>query len=583
MSKKNLKSKIASFLSLSIVIGMLPISSLTVSAITDTTAEAFNTIVGTYSINDEIPAYHDYLEKYTKTYPTTEYRITATDYVRYEEDGVAVTPDILENYENVPGGGSSLYASEEALVEFEVEIKESGFYDVSLLYYPVEGKSSAIQRAFFVDGELPYNEMALIEFHRVWVNNVSETIIDVNGIEVKKWQTDNQGNDLKPQSIESAEWTTRYLFDNNGYINAPLSIYLEKGSHTISMLSLREPMLLHEIVLSNTEKAKPYNVVKSNWDAEGKAAATGINIRIEAENAIKTSSQMLYPRQDQSSPSVYPASPKVLLNNTIGGNSWNKAGQWIEWEFEVPENGYYSISTFCKQNFVRGIDVSRKIYIDGEVPFEELNAYGFSYEQNWREEILSDNVGTPYEFYLEAGKHTLRMEVVLGDMANIISKVQETVQKLNAIYRSVIYITGVAPDKYRDYQIEANLPGLQAQLEDAREGISEALEAMKLTAGKNSDKLTVLITMMDQLDELIKDQERFTEVISSFKVNVRACGNWITQVLGQPLQLDRINIYATNSQEKIEKDNWFAKAAYEIKRLYYSFVIDYNQIGNRSE
>ena len=52
MSKKNLKSKIASFLSLSIVIGMLPISSLTVSAITDTTAEAFNTIVGTYSIND---------------------------------------------------------------------------------------------------------------------------------------------------------------------------------------------------------------------------------------------------------------------------------------------------------------------------------------------------------------------------------------------------------------------------------------------------------------------------------------------------------------------------------------------------
>ena len=111
MSKKNLKSKIASFLSLSIVIGMLPISSLTVSAITDTTAEAFNTIVGTYSINDEIPAYHDYLEKYTKTYPTTEYRITATDYVRYEEDGVAVTPDILEHYEHVPGGGRSPSAS----------------------------------------------------------------------------------------------------------------------------------------------------------------------------------------------------------------------------------------------------------------------------------------------------------------------------------------------------------------------------------------------------------------------------------------------------------------------------------------
>ena len=39
--------------------------------------------------------------------------------------------------------------------------------------------------------------------------------------------------------------------------------------------------------------------------------------------------------------------------------------------------------------------------------------------------------------------------------------------------------------------------------------------------------------MSDQLDELIEDQERFTEVLSSFKTNVRACGNWITQVLAR--------------------------------------------------
>ena len=65
---------------------------------------------------------------------------------------------------------------------------------------------------------------------------------------------------------------------------------------------------------------------------------------------------------------------------------------------------------------------------------------------------------------LTAGKHTLRMEVVLGEMADIISRVQQCVLQLNSIYRQVLYITGTSPDPYRDYQIERSLPGLEPQL-----------------------------------------------------------------------------------------------------------------------
>lgn len=561
----------------------IPQYGLTVQAATDLTDEEYEDIIGTYSINDAIPAYHDYIAQYPQNYPTREYRISAADYVRYEEDGKSMTPQLYENYENVPNGVTSLLTTEESLVEYEVEIEESGFYDMSLLYYPIEGKNSQIQRAFFIDGELPYDELALVGFHRIWVNNVETSHVDENGILVKDWEKDNQGNEVKPRTIEQPEWVESYLYDSNGYITQPLSIYLAKGIHTITMLSQKEPMLLAEVILGNVSEVKPYEEVKASWEADGVAKSTGQFIRIEAENAAKASSQMLYPRQDQSSPAVYPASAKVLLNNTIGGESWKEAGQWIEWDFEVPQSGYYNISTYCKQNFVRGIDVCRKIYIDGEVPFAEMSDYHFGYEQNWREDTFSDADGNPYDFYLEAGTHTIRMEVVLGDMADIISQVQETVQQLNAIYRQVIYITGVSPDKYRDYQIEASLPNLEGELIEARAGIASALEALRETAGKNSDKLTVLVTMQDQLDELIKDQERFTEVISSYKVNVRACGNWITQVLGQPLQLDRIMIYSPDSRQSIDKDGWFARAGYELRRLYYSFVIDYNQIGNVAE
>ncbi|MBQ7944454.1 MAG: extracellular solute-binding protein [Lachnospiraceae bacterium] len=577
-----MKSKqiIALLFATALVVESMPWGASTVQAATEKTQEEYEDLVGTYSIDESIPSYNEYISIYPQVFPEEEYRIEAASYVRYEEAGVAATPEIYEAYEGVPNGKAAVLTSEEALIEYDFTIDAAGYYDMSLVYYPIEGKASEIQRSFFIDGEIPYGELALVEFNRIWGNEVTEFITDENGILVKNWETDNQGNEVRPYTVETPEWVETYLYDSNGYVISPLSVYLEAGEHTITIMSQKEPMLLSEIVLNNSDEVQDYATVKSTKDSEGATATSGVNVRIEAENTNKTSSQMLYPRQDQSSPAVYPSSPKVLLNNTIGGTSWQNAGQWIEWEFEVPESGYYNVSTYCKQNFVRGIEVCRRITIDGEVPFEELSDYGFAYKQTWREEILSDENGNPYEIYLEAGTHTLRMEVVLGDMADIISQVQSCVQQLNAIYRSVIYITGVAPDKYRDYQIEASLPNLEGQLIAVREDLQVAVDALKITAGTNSDKLTVLNTMNDQLDELIEDQERFTEVISSYKTNVRACGNWITQVLAQPLQLDRINIYSADSKTEVEGDGWLAAAGYEIQRLFYSFIVDYNQIGN---
>ena len=206
----------------------------------------------------------------------------------------------------------------------------------------------------------------------------------------------------------------------------------------------------------------------------------------------------------------------------------------------------------------------------------------FPYEQNWRLETIGGK-DDPYLVHLTAGEHTLRMEVVLGEMAGIIRQVQDCVLQLNGIYRQVLYITGVAPDPYRDYQIERSLPGLKAQLEQVQADLRKAIAALEKAAGHRSDKLTVLKTMDDQLTELIRDQERFTEVLSSYKTNVRACGNWITQVLGQPLQIDRIYLHTADVRPEITGTDFLSGAGFEASRLYSSFTINYNQIGNVAE
>lgn len=548
---------------------------------TTLTNEDYQQIVSTYSIDASIPGYTDYLASYEDAdRPNAIVTVDADTFVRYEEDGVAAEPQIFADHEGM--AGNSVLTGEESLTEWVVDVPESGLYDLTLLYYPYEGKNGAIQRALFIDGKLPYSELAMVDFNRIWINGTYESVVDESGVTVRVWEKDNQGNDLKPSAIEQPEWCTRGLHDSNGYISEEMSIYLEKGQHTLTLLSMREPMLLRSITLSNSARPSSYAEVKAAGDAAGRQDTTGISVRFEAENAIKTSSQMLYPVQDQSSAVVYPMSARYLLNNSIG-SSWKSAGQWIEWDFEVPEDGYYEITMVDKQNFVRGIDVYRKIMIDGEVPFEEFSAQPFSYSQTWRMETISDENDEPYRIYLTAGRHTLRMEVVLGDMADIISQVQDCVQQLNTIYRQVIYITGVAPDQYRDYQLTASLPMLEGELRRVQTDLDTAIAALERTAGNDSDKLTVLRTMTDQLDELIEDQERFTEVLSSFKTNVRACGNWITQVLDQPLQVDRFYIHSADTQPTLDNAGWWDGVVHEAERLYYSFIIDYNKVGNVAE
>lgn len=575
---KWLKKSIASVLLATMAFTMLPFTGMDSFARTDYSMDDYDEIVSTYSIDKSIVGYMTYVSQFEQSYPEDTLTVGAEAVVRYDEGDKAADPVIYTDYEGMQG--DSVYTSENSLVEFEVEVQQEGFYNLSLVYYPIAGKNSDIERSIFIDGELPYKEMASIDFYRIWRFDLEEDNLNANGSATYHWEKDNQGNDNRPSMIEAPEWITSYVYDSEGYVTSPLAVYLTKGTHTITMLSLREPMLINQIVLSNASSAKSYADTKAEQDAKGATVTSGHKITIEGENATRTSSQMLYPTQDQSSPSVSPSSAKELLNNTIGGNSWRLVGQWIEWDFDIPQSGYYNISLYDCQNFVRGIYVSRRITIDGEVPFKEMEDYGFSYGQSWREDVLSDENGEAYQFYLEEGHHTLRMQAVLGDFSNIISEVQSCVQQLNSIYREVIKITGVSPDTYRDYQLEASLPELHNELVAVREQLAGAIDQMQALTGKNSDRLTVLLTMRDQLDDLIDDAEYFVRVIGSYKINVRACGNWVTQVTEQPLAIDRINITSPDTKVEYKNTSFFSKLGYECRRLYYSFVIDYNQIGN---
>lgn len=493
--------------------------------------------------------YAQYLSEFEgEARPEQEIVLEAADHSRIEGEGFQK----LEQYEGMDG--TSLLTGESGSVEWTFQVAEAGLYNLSLLYYPVEGKSSAIERSLTIDGERPFREAAFLQFDRIWSNQKEEVV------------RDNQGNELRPKQIEKPRWSEKLFQDSDGYENEPFLFYLSQGTHTIALESTREPMVIKQLKILQQRTPLSYEDRVKQYDTEGVKPTTGKLITIEGEASTAKSSPTLYPLSERSSAAVYPYSASKIKINTIGGFNWRLPGQWMEWEVEVPETGLYKIAFKSQQNFVRGIYSTRRLTIDGEVPFKEM------------EKVMGGD--EPYLYSLEKGKHTIRMEVSLGEFAPLIREVEESLYSLNDMYRKILMITGTKPDEFRDYQLDKKIPDLLEVFSAESDRLKRISKQLVTLSGQSSDQEALLKTMALQLDEMIDKPESVSKRLSAYKTNTGGLGTWVQQARQQPLEFDAIYIASPDKKFPKKGMSFFSKMKHEASTFMYSFFTDYNQIGN---
>ncbi|HIW33782.1 MAG TPA: ABC transporter substrate-binding protein, partial [Candidatus Paenibacillus intestinavium] len=180
-------------------------------------------------------SYVSYLSQHkSSAKPNTVIVIDATEYAQ-------VTGTEFERLQVEGMEGSALYTGETGTVQWDFEVEQAGLYQLEVLYYPVEGKSSSIERIIAIDGVVPFDEAQFIQFDRLWHNELSEIKVD------------NQGNELRPRQVEAPQWTTKLVQDSNGYITEPFQFYFSKGPHSLSFQASREPMILKELRLKQQQ------------------------------------------------------------------------------------------------------------------------------------------------------------------------------------------------------------------------------------------------------------------------------------------------------------------------------------------
>lgn len=494
--------------------------------------------------------------------PNVEYIIEAADYATV--GGMEVR--YYENFEGM--SGTSVWTDEEGLIEWQVYAAQGGLYNMSVTYFPVQGRNSDIQRAIMINGEKPFFEANPVEFRRIWVNARDYVL------------RDNQGNDLRPTQIERPAWIESIVHDNMGTYNEPLSFYLQTGWNTIGFVSQREPMMIRQIRLHQAPEVLPYSVVsRGHAGRPAPSAAQVAPIRVEGQDAVRKSSPMLAPRADMSGPGVQPYSARYIRLNSIGGDTWSEPGSWIEWEFTVPADGLYSIAINALQNFNRGALSFRRISINGEVPFQEMNAVPFGFRTGWRMERLG-GTDDPYLFWLPAGTHTIRMEAVLGGYASHVREIEDIIHNLNNLYRQIVMITGVDPDIFRDYEINRRLPHLRGALQYEQQRLERIFGELEIMTAGRGERDAVIRTLARLLDRIAADIENIPRRLREFRENTGALGTWLMLVRAQELGVESIHILPHDAPTPDNGRRWWRQLWHEILTLIFSFIIDYNAIGN---
>jgi len=462
----------------------------------------------------------------------------------------------------------ALYTDADSTVTWSVNVPEAGFYNLEVEYFLPESKGVAAERAVYINGELPFDDALSVTFSRIWKDATAPKV-------------DNQGNEIRPSQIEEYEWQTTRFKDDRGYTKDPYLFYFEKGENTVTIKGSNEPMIIKSLDVKAVEEKVTYEqYIAKQPTSNGNGTAASYMQKIEGEDSSYRSESSLYAKYDRSSPTTTPNSVTTTVLNYVGGDAWRNNGMWVEWEFEVPEDGYYNIMIKGRQNYSRGSVSNRAVYIDGEIPFDEVSEVSFSYDNDWQCKDLADEDGNKYNFYLTKGKHTIRLEATLGGLGEILSQIEDSTFRLNQIYRRILVYTGASPDQYRDYKINEIYPEIIEAMDLESRRLYKIVDDTVAYSGQKADSIATAQTLAQQLERFVNKPQKITLEFGTFKDNITSLGTASLNMSEAKLDVDYIVISGTDVKVKHDRANFFTSFWHELKSFFASFVVDYNAVGD---
>lgn len=507
-------------------------------------------------------SYEEYLGRYKSAVSGTDtITLKGSDYT--EVDGMDVTVD---NENNAVLTGLS------GRITWDVDIKSAGLYQIDLEYAVVPDGGNDIQMSLLLNGEVPFAQASPMVFYRMYTNANQD-------------YKEMEGNQSFPPQVEVADWQKVSLSDSEGFYgdDKGLKFYFEKGKNSITFEAIKDRMIIRNITVRPAEDLPDFASWFSAKQAEGAQVIGSGGYRVQGEDAHLKSNPSYYPQNDRTSALSEPYDPTYIVLNTIGGSGWKKAGEWLEWQVEVPQSGLYRIAMRYKQKDSVGFSGIRSVSINGSVPYAEAEDVRFPYSNSFQTGYLQSVGGEDLYFYFNEGVNTIRLTCALGAYAEAATELRETIDEISAVYYSITAITSTSPTKYQDYQLTKRLPNLTNDLRHAGERLTEICNKVTEITGGTTDVSSTIDRAAEMFLSIAESPSKITDKVTSIADSITSLGSAVLTLSQQALTIDWLEVQGVEDTLPKAEGNFFQNLKHEILSFIGSFTNDYSVAMDNAE
>ncbi|MCR5743141.1 MAG: extracellular solute-binding protein [Lachnospiraceae bacterium] len=454
------------------------------------------------------------------------------------------------------------------VITYTVNVSQTARYEIGFDYLSYDDSILPIEMAVMIDGEYPFYEARNLIFETTWVSN-GET------------SKDRYGNEIVSLPDKDMSWEHKELMDASYRYNDPLTVELSAGTHEIQVTVNEGTFLLGDITLEAPEVLAEYT--------KGEAATGNALITIQGEDFYERNDSSIHAACEYDS-NLYPVTSSTTVLNTVDQDSFDTAGQMITYQFEVTTAGYYNIGMNYRQSEKNGFPVFVNYYIDGEIPNTAFKNYAMDYTANYKTRTLKDDDGNKLSVYLEAGTHTISMQITEEYLRYALEQVDSIMNGINDLSLEVTKVAGTNKDRYRDMKLTNYIPDVKDRLEGWVTQLYDIANQACVYAGTDDPEeiaaFAYLIIAAKQLDTLAEEPDELVYRVGELSTSVNSINtqiaNFVDLITKNNLAIDRIYIYQDSA--KLPKGmNIFQSIWLSIKRFFYSFFGQSYSASNADE
>ena len=391
----------------------------------------------------------------------------------------------------------------------------------------------------------------------------------------EEFKIDSYGNEICPSQETIMTWNEQGIYDYQYTSPLPFVFNLTAGAHEIKLLQLAG----EEVALSNITLYKVKNIPSyQNYHSEFANREVGKRLEvIEGEHFSYKNDTSPIPSNSPDI-NVTPYRTIEAMLNTL--SNFSLSNQIISYEFDIAVAGNYVFNLNANVNNSNHVTFA-SIFVDDVIPFGELVHYPFAPTKGYEELVLKGKDGTPFNFYLTPGKHTLSLKIDDSLYADTIKTLNSTVDELNAIYLSLKRIAGTSNGN-KQWDPDNDFPGITEKITSIYHSIEDLVPHIYEINGSNTNFQTLIYLrsalsairgVLEKPQYIPNEYGKFSEGSGSI---IQHLANAVSDLSTSPLEIDRIVIGTKDSYKLEGKKNGFDTFGEKVKKFFISFGHDYS-------